>query len=141
MVSHKFCGCCLIIEGRRGNGHTMKWESSPSVSKDRLNHKSYTDNVNFASAIVLSGSNFAKIKLFCQFLGISCISKTTFHTYQRLFICPTIDRFYKREQVSLAYSLVYVYLVWYLGKGFKQFEGHSTYTRWRWQMRLAWKMC
>lgn len=94
-VYHKFC---LIIEGRCANGHTFNWELSPSMNTYKC--KSYVDNLDFASAIVLSGNNFTKMKLFCQFLGLPCISKTTFQTYQRLFICPIIDRHYKLEQVS-----------------------------------------
>ena len=48
-----FRGCCLIIEGKCANGHTINTHKS----------KSYTDNLDFASAIILSGNNFYKMKL------------------------------------------------------------------------------
>lgn len=104
-VSHKFCGCCLIVEGRCSNGHIFNWESSPHALMNTHKSKSYVDNLDFAAAIILSGNNFAKVKLFCCFLGLPCISKTTFHAYQRLFICPTIEKFYKAEQVSQVFCM------------------------------------
>lgn len=87
----------MIVEGRCASGHTFNWESSPSTLMNTHKCKSYVDNLDFASAIILSGNNFTKV----SFLSLPCKSKATFHAYQRLFICPTIDRFYKLEQKKI----------------------------------------
>ena len=98
-VSTEFQGCCLIIHRKCRLGHQFKWESS--VAQINQNgSKIFTDNLDFASALVLSGNNFSKMQLFFHFYGAPIISLTTFHAYQRLFICPSIDNFYKKEQVS-----------------------------------------
>ena len=81
-----------------GNVHKDTRESSVAqVNENRS--KIYTDNVDFASTLVLSGNNFSKMKLFFRFYGAPVISSMNFHGYQRLFICPTIDNFYKKSKL------------------------------------------
>ena len=92
-------------------GHQFKWESSVAQANQK-GSKVYADNLDFASAVVLSGNHFSKMRLFFRFYGVTVISLTTFHTYQRLFICPSIDDFYKKEQVSL-YALAYTSCFYY----------------------------
>lgn len=90
--------CCLTINAVCNNGHVYRWESSDVLVSQNPN-KLYVDNLHFASTLVLSGNNYKKIQLFCNFLGVQIISNTTFHSYQRHYICPGIKSYYEEEQV------------------------------------------
>ena len=92
-------GCCLTIQGLCSNGHTFTWHSS-DTQVNKKGSRIFEDNLLVASSIVLSGNNFSKLETFFQFLGLKMLSRTTFHTYQRLFICPGITHFYDTEQVT-----------------------------------------
>ena len=79
-VRYRRCGCVIIILGTCENGHTFEWVSSDLIF-NQSQQILYKDNLRFASSVVLSGNNLAKIQLFCQFSGIQTISKSTFHAY------------------------------------------------------------
>ena len=49
------------------------------------------DNILFIMAIVLSGNNFQEIENLARILSLHVISWTTFHMYQRLYICAGIE--------------------------------------------------
>ena len=72
---------------------SLMYHSSRS-SKSALDEKGtiYLDNLNFASALVLSGNNYRRV--------------TMFHGYQRNNICPAVDTFYKQEQVRILLQVV-----------------------------------
>ena len=91
-------GCCLIIHAECDNGHSFQWNSSKSFYNQN-NQNIYYDNLDFASAVVLSGNNFHEIEQFFCFLNTKIISASAFFAYQRLYICPAVDRFYQAEQV------------------------------------------
>ena len=97
-ITYKKCGCCLLINGMCESGHTFTWESSECLL-NQSNTRLYQDNLHFASAVLLSGNNFTKMELLCQFFGVPIISKSTFHSYQRNYICPAINKYYTAEQV------------------------------------------
>lgn len=97
-VTQTTSGCCLIIHAECENGHSFRWNSSKSFYNQN-NQNIYYDNLDFASAVVLSGNNFHKIEQFFCFLNTKIISASTFFAYQRLYICPAVDRFYQVEQV------------------------------------------
>ena len=63
-IKYEFCGCCLKITGRCANAHTFTWCSSDVIS-NVASSKLFLDNLNFASAVVLSGNSFSKLELFC----------------------------------------------------------------------------
>lgn len=102
LITYKSSGCCMIVKGICRSGHCFNWSSS-EVILNAINQKIYLDNLNVASAIVLSGNQFEKLILFCKFLNISFVKRSMFHTYQKLFICPGIKKFYKVEQVIYIY--------------------------------------
>ena len=62
-------------------GHSHIWSSS-SGSND-VNDMTVMDNNNvlFSAAILLSGNSFQKIKMFCRFLGLAYVSRSTFYRY------------------------------------------------------------
>jgi len=107
-VSYEFCGCCISIKSTCQKGHIFKWESSHSQINNN-GSKVLIDNLDFALSILLSGNNFRKIQLLSNFFSLHLFCFTTYHTYQKLLICPTVDTFYKNEQVSLSklYTLIY----------------------------------
>lgn len=99
VVKYIITGCCIVIRGLCEHGHCFTWESSDKLCSQACG-QIYTDNLQFASAIVLSGNNYRKIAIFTKIFGQQIIGQTTFHMYQRNLICPGIDRYYQSEQVS-----------------------------------------
>lgn len=61
----------------------------------------------FSMAVVLSGNNFQKIERFSKTMSLHVISWSTFHMYQRLYICPGIEKFYFKTQVNRKLFVVY----------------------------------
>ena len=104
-IKYVLDGCSLAIVRVCANGHSSVWESSEVVLNQK-NKKVYNNNLCFTAAVVLSGNNFNKIKQFCNIIGIKTISKSTFHSYQPLYICPTVAQFYEKQQVSLDISFI-----------------------------------
>lgn len=89
-------GCCLSISAQCANGHTRKWLSSEKVSNG--SGDIYQDNLDFAAALVLSGNHFSKIQQLFHFFDMVFLSRTSFYAYQRLYICPAIDKFYEKNR-------------------------------------------
>ena len=91
-VTYSFNGCCLVIKGLCSVGHVFTWTSS-DMQVNRSGGKIFVNNLDLASARVVSGNNFSKMQLLFHFLHMPIISLTTFHAYQRLYICPGIDHY------------------------------------------------
>ena len=98
-VSYETRGCALVVHGLCENGHKLYWTSSCQTANNN-GDKLHEDNLLFAMAVTLSGNNYSKLEQFCKILNLYIICRTTFHMYQRLYICPGIDKFYCREQVN-----------------------------------------
>ena len=97
-------GCCLSISAQCSNGHSRKWLSSEKISNGSSDI--YQDNLDFAAALILSGNPFAKVQQLCQFFEMEVLSCTSFYSYQRLYICPAIDKFYEKQQVNPFFVLI-----------------------------------
>ena len=69
----------------------------------------------FASAILLSGSNFKKISMFSKFLQLSILSQTTFSKIQRTYLVPSIDQYWVEHQDGILKLLIGKYVI-ILGK-------------------------
>jgi len=69
----------------------------------------------FASAILLSGSNFKKISMFSKFLQLSILSQTTFSKIQRTYLVPSIDQYWVEHQNGILELLNGKYVI-ILGK-------------------------
>lgn len=78
--THEYKGCSLVVQRTCSKGHSCCWEPSKTSTNQR-NYKLFTDNLCFASAVVLSENNFCKVQLFCKFLELPVISRSTFHSY------------------------------------------------------------
>jgi len=104
-ITYAYCGSCIVVKGTCGDGHGFTWTSSDTLASKACCNM-FTDNLDIASAVQLSGNNFAKILLFFRFLNIPVISETTFHSYQRNYICTRINNFYQTEHVSSCSALL-----------------------------------
>ena len=104
-VDYKLTGCCITVFGICTSGHRFNWNSSDTLIS-QAGGMIYLDNLNFASALVLSGNNYRKIMVFARFYGLHIIEVTTFHGYQHNIICPAVDTFYKQEQVRILLQVV-----------------------------------
>ena len=62
-LTNTIIGRCLTISARCSNGHLRKWSSSERVTNSSV----FLDNLDFATALVLSGNHFTKIHQFSQF--------------------------------------------------------------------------
>ena len=93
-------GCCVIVYGKCLAGHTFQWQSSVTIA-NQTHATMFVTNLRFSTVIVLSGNNYRKIKMFADILGLSIPCSSSFHAHQRYYICPGVDDFYLKEQVSL----------------------------------------
>lgn len=98
-VTKKVIGCALVIKMVCNAGHKFTWASSP-ILRNSKRSAIYQINLDFVSTLLLSGNNFYKIQQFCRFLGVKCVSSSTYFTYQQLCLCPAISEFYNRKMVS-----------------------------------------
>ena len=96
----QFVGSCLLVNSMCESGHRFEWQSSDCHINEK-HVKLFENNLRLVSAIVVSGNSFNKIDLLFKFLSLANVSRTTFYNYQRHYICPAIDKFYRKEQVSM----------------------------------------
>lgn len=98
-VTSKRVGCALVLKMECDAGHVFHWSSSPVIRNAKQNSV-YKVNLDFASALLFSGNNYYKIRQFCSFVGVGCISASTYFAYQRLYLCPVISEYYTMKMVS-----------------------------------------
>ena len=97
-VTYKICGFVATVQGSCVDGHSFNWVSS-DVIVNQNGSKVMEENLNLTAARVLSGNQFSKISLILQFAGLAVISSSSFHAYQRLYICPAVNNYFLKEQV------------------------------------------
>ena len=88
-VKQTYVGGTLCLQWHCRNRHEGSWSSSKRC-KGRKSYLFFTNDLLFASSIVLSCNQFAKIELMCRFLGLKFQSQSTFYRIQRLYICPSV---------------------------------------------------
>ena len=67
VVKYSIIGCCIVIKGSCEHGDCFTWESSEKICS-QVCGRIYVDNLEFASALVLSGNNYRKIAILQSFL-------------------------------------------------------------------------
>lgn len=92
---HHLVGPTVIINWTCPHGHTGKFSSSKDINE------MYTNNLQVAASILLSGNNFTKIERMCSFLGLSFISNSTFFRMQRLYLIPCINEWWNWQRDQL----------------------------------------
>ena len=98
-VTTRIVGCTLEVKMECSYGHRFIWASSPTMRNDNR-RVIYKCNLVLASALLLSGNNYYKIRRLFSFMDMQCISPSTYFTYQRLYLCPVISSFYTKTMVS-----------------------------------------
>ena len=93
----------MIVRSICPSFHTTDWLSSP-MHKNAKGDAIAAINLLFASSILLSGNNFEKVEQLMDYTGIQTISSSTFHLYQRLYICTGIEAFFAQEQRAVLES-------------------------------------
>ncbi|CAB4006208.1 Hypothetical predicted protein, partial [Paramuricea clavata] len=93
-------GGVLIITWRCCHGHGGIWSSS-KVLCVKKEQNVYTTTIMIAAAIIITGGNYEKFALFCKFLGLSFISRSTFMRIQKKYVIPEIKRFWKDMKASI----------------------------------------
>lgn len=78
----KVVGSSLELIWRCPAGHGRKWVSSESLPSQRRGTVSLNDAM-LASAVIITGNNYAKFSLLCQALGLQMISEASFHRFQK----------------------------------------------------------
>ena len=73
-LTNTIVGCCFTISARCANGHLHKWSSSERITNSTTGDvlgdvlgDVFANNLDFATALVLSGNHFTKIQQFGQF--------------------------------------------------------------------------
>ncbi|CAB3976918.1 Hypothetical predicted protein [Paramuricea clavata] len=61
----------------------------------------YTTTIMIAAAIIITGGNYEKFALFCKFLGLSFISRSTLMRIQEKYVIAEIKRFWKDMKASI----------------------------------------
>ncbi|KAM4808792.1 uncharacterized protein WCC33_009287 [Rhinophrynus dorsalis] len=89
-------GTFLSVTAQCHNGHLFHlWHSQPLLGSMAAG------NVLMSAAVLFSGSNFCKVCDMSKVLGLQQISKSTYDTYQNLFLFPTIDLHWQQERMQL----------------------------------------
>jgi len=86
------------MHAKRSAGHKFFWESS-DVLVNQINARTYVDNLQLSSAIVLSGNHYHKIKIMFRFMELQIPCSSIFYVHQRHYICPVVNDYYLGEQV------------------------------------------
>ncbi|XP_068739095.1 uncharacterized protein [Montipora capricornis] len=94
-VKHHFVGTTLVVNTWCKDGHTFRFASS-----EELNGM-FSNNLQAAAAILLSGNNFSKVSRMADFMGLSFLSSSTFYRMQRLYLFPAVEEWWSwmREEL------------------------------------------
>ncbi|XP_056382901.1 uncharacterized protein LOC130276918 [Hyla sarda] len=93
-------GSYLSVETRCSSGHTsLLWESQPRHGYEPLG------NVLLSAAVLLSGSSFVKSQHMFKLLNLKSIDKTTYSRNQSMYLFPTINHHWKKEQKAVIQSV------------------------------------
>lgn len=82
-------GSCLKVVRTCSNAHRNEsWDSQPMYKGV------FAENFQLATSILCSGNSFGKINLMCKFLGLNCISQSTFYRIQRFYVLPSVTNYW-----------------------------------------------
>ena len=79
-ATEKFRGCGVVMYMKCSKGHTFTWSSSPQ-HHDARGQPIYSNNLLMAAACLISGNSYAKIELFCRFMGLKVITEAMYYIY------------------------------------------------------------
>ena len=82
------------------NGHQGCWTSSKLLCQ-KEGQNIYTNSILLAAAVIITGNNYDKIKMFCQFMNLGFISKATFSRLQRNYAIPAITSLWEEMKTAI----------------------------------------
>lgn len=100
----RLLGCSLVISMTCPEGRNFLWRSS-AEHVNIVGTSVLANNLLFATAILFSGCAFGKMKRLCDFLGLRCVSATTFYPYQSAYLIPTVEAFWQDHQAKVLASI------------------------------------
>ena len=92
-------GCCQI-SWQCSKGHLGSWSSS-SVLCNKGGKDVYTSSILLAIGVLLTGNDYDKINLFCKFLDLSMVSRSTYMRLQKLYVIPEIKSFWEEMRSGI----------------------------------------
>jgi hypothetical protein len=94
-TKYHFVGITVIVNSRCSSGHNYRFTSSHELNNI------YANNLQTATSIMLSGSNFANVERMAKFLNLEFISSSTYYRFQRLYVIPEINEWwsYMRREI------------------------------------------
>ena len=96
-VSTAFKGSAIQLYVTCGSGHSYLWTSSATHYNDDgvgINE----NDLMFAASILYSGNHFAKIERLCTIFSLKCIGERMYYRYQKIYLIPVINTFWKHHQ-------------------------------------------
>ncbi|XP_070571769.1 uncharacterized protein [Ptychodera flava] len=88
----------------RGSALYLKWVCEEGhlsycwCSQPILNRRMHSGDILTASAILMSGNNFGKVKLLAKMLNLRVLSADVFYRIQRHYLVPCIDGYWLQHQ-------------------------------------------
>ena len=92
----KVVGCSLELSWRCQSGHSRKWVTSETLPSNKRGTISLNDAM-LASAVIISGNNYAKLSLLCQALGMQIISESSLLRFQKHCAAPVIEEIWSER--------------------------------------------
>ena len=93
-------GCVVTIEWRCSMGHFGSWSSSKVLCQKKKQNV-FTNNVMIAAGLFITGGHYEKFSLFCKFLGLKIISRSTFMRVQKRCVIPVIEQFWTKMKETV----------------------------------------
>ena len=104
-------------------GHTGCWASSQELGRHH-GQVIYANPLLMSAGCLISGNNFDKLSLFCQFLGLGIISNSTYYRMQTLYIIPEVTRYWEQMKAEI-WDILSEETVILCGDGRNDSPGHS----------------
>ena len=99
-MKHHFVGTTVIVNTLCQTGHKYRFCSSHEVNG------LYANNMQSATAVLLSGNNFAKISRMADFMGLAFPSTATFFRMKRLYCFPIVEKWWSWMRTELVNEFV-----------------------------------
>ena len=123
VVNNKLEGGVLKVSWECSKGHTGCWASSQELGRHH-GQVIYANPLLMSAGCLISGNNFDKLSLFCQFLGLGIISNSTYYRMQTLYIIPEVTRYWEQMKAEI-WDILSEETVILCGDGRNDSPGHS----------------
>ena len=96
-IHQQFVGATLVLIISCSSGHSYVWYSSPQ-HLNKVGYRVFYNNVLVAASVLLSGNAYDKIVRMMKFMGVKCMTNSSFYRYQSLYFIPSINKFWSQHQ-------------------------------------------